>query len=337
MTPASPNSRLPGVAFIVTSYNKEVYLPFVLKSLLAQEGDFEREYIVVDDQSTDRSPEIAMDLVGRLPNGRVLRQSNAGPANAQDHGVRYATLPLLKFVDGDAALTPDCILRLLPAFETPGVAMVNGGGLEVPDISALPPIPRSAPARFRYLFDGLASAIRDSISSSSGALVRRDAYLACGGCDRHVFIHENSFVYRLAIRHGLAFTDDPVVVIPNHEVRVRAGNHLGEVAVQIEHDRNAALYGLVRDFPDLPLAIRRLAFRRAAGRAWKWARRVNGAHAGLDPSFWLNVLSYAPGLPNYPELLRRTMEPYRRTGGVRVPTPLAESDLSGKNGAGGGI
>jgi len=106
----------------------------------------------------------------------------------------------------------------------------------------------------------------------------------------------------------------------------------------MEHDRNAALYGLVRDHPDLSLSIRRLALRRAAGRAWKWDRRWNEAVFGLARSFWLNLLSYMPWLPDYEGLLRLTTQPYLRTGGVRVPTPLPESDLSAlKNGTSGEI
>ena len=46
-----------GVSFVVTLYNKEQYLEATLNSILAQKGDFDREYIVVDDQSTDRSTE----------------------------------------------------------------------------------------------------------------------------------------------------------------------------------------------------------------------------------------------------------------------------------------
>ena len=331
--------KFPGVSFIVTSFNKEGELEYTLRSLMGQEGDFEREYIVVDDQSTDRSFEIAMDIVGQLSNGKVLRQRNSGPANAQDHGVRHATLPFLCFVDGDTVLAPDCILRLMAAFDHPGIVLsISDTAIEIENLGNLPAIPRQAPPVFRHMFNSLEEFISRSICFSSGTLVRRDAYLACGGCDRHIFNHENSFPYRMALHHGIAITDEPLVAIEPHQVRSTSGNNLGQVSIQMEHDRNAALYGLVRDHPDLSLSIRRLALRRAAGRAWKWDRRRNEAVFGLARSFWLNLLSYMPWLPDYEGLLRLTTHPYLRTGGVRVPTPLPESDLSAlKNGTSGEI
>jgi len=313
----------------VTSFNKEGELEHTLRSLIGLEGDFEREYIVVDDQSTDRSVEIAMDTVGQLANGKVLRQQNSGPANAQDHGVRHATLPFLCFVDGDTVLAPDCIVRLMAAFDHPGIVLsISDRCIEVDNLGNIPVIPRQESPVFRYMFNSLEEFISRSISFSSGTLVRREPYLACGGCDRHIFIHENSFPYRLAIHHGIAITDEPLVAVESHQQRATSGNNLGQVSIQMEHDRNAALYGLVRDYPELSLAIRRLALRRAAGRAWKWDRRRNGAVFGLARSFWLNLQSYLPWLPNYEALLRLTTQPYLKTGGVRVPTPLPESDLS---------
>lgn len=321
--------KIPGVSFIVTSFNKEGELEFTLRSLICQQGDFEREYIVIDDQSTDRSVEVAMEIIGPLSNGKVLHQKNSGPANAQDHGVRQATLPFLCFIDGDTVLTPDCILRLMDAFDHPGIALsVSNKCFEIDDLGDMPAIPRQAPPVFRHMFNSLEEFIAKSICFSSGTLVRRDAYLACGGCDRHIFIHENSFPYRLAIHHGIAITDEPLVAVETHQSRSTSGNNLGQVSIQMEHDRNAALYGLVRDHPDLSLSVRRLALRRAAGRAWKWDRRQNGAVFGLARSFWLNLQSYMPWLPDYERLLRLSTQPYLRTGGVRVPTPLPESDLS---------
>ena len=78
------DGKLHGVSFVVTAYNKEAFLEGTLKSVLAQEGDFEREFIVIENGSEDRSGEIADDLVASLPNGRVIRLTpNQGPAIAQ--------------------------------------------------------------------------------------------------------------------------------------------------------------------------------------------------------------------------------------------------------------
>ena len=89
--------------------------------------------------------------------------------------------------------------------------------------------------------------------------------------------------------------------------------------VQMKHDRNAALYGLIRDFPALPRRIKRLALKRAAGRAWNWARRYNHKPPGGDAIFWINLLAYLPWLPGYERLMSKTMAPYLVSGKVRIP------------------
>ena len=129
------DGKTEGVSFVVTAYNKERYLEATLKSILAQEGDLEREFIVVDDGSSDRSVEIAEDLIGSLANGKVIQQSNGGSGKAQNTGVAAATLLAIKFLDGDDLLPPDAVSHMLPGLQLPGVSLVHGDGrvLEKPD------------------------------------------------------------------------------------------------------------------------------------------------------------------------------------------------------------
>ena len=309
-----------GVAFVVTVYNKERYLEATLKSILAQEGGFEREIIVVDDGSTDRSREIAENLIGGLPNGKVIRQINSGPGVAQNTGVAAASMPAIKFVDGDDLLPPDSVLRMLPGLDLPNVALVHGDGRLLIHLDDDIRIDRKGqPPAFEVMENPLNYSVRHSLAGATSLLADRAAYLECGGCDPTVFTQENSLVYRLGINHAFAFTRDIILFSPPRDFRTEHGGHLGDDQVQMEHDRNAALYGLLRDFPDLPHGIKRLALRRAAGRAWKWARRINKRPLGCDKTFWINLAAYLPWLPAYEKLLFLTMMPYRESGKVRRP------------------
>ncbi len=321
------NSKLHGVTFVVTAYNKDRYLEATLKSILAQEGDFEKEFIVVDDGSTDRSVEIARDLIGSLANGTVIEQPNSGPGVAQNTGVAAANLPAIKFLDGDDLLPPDAVLRMLPGLDLPGVALVHGDGKVMDDLGADIRVDRQGrPPVFEVMENPLYYAVRHTLSGASAILVDREAYLACGGCDPSVFTQENSMIFRMSIKHSFAFTKDIVLFNPPREFRTEHGGHLGDDRVQMEHDRNAALYGMVRDFPDLPHAIKRLALKRAAGRAWNWARRHNHTSWGGDEIFWINLLAYLPWLPNYEKLLSLTTAPYRVSGKVRLPPAAPSGD-----------
>ncbi len=322
------NSLHRGVSFVVTAYNKEAFLERTLKSVLAQEGDFDKEFIVIENGSGDRSGEIADDLVGSLPNGRVIRLTpNRGPAIAQNAGVEAATLPAVKFLDGDDLLAPDCILRMLPGLDLPGVGLVHGAGALLQDKNADLSVDRAGkPPRFEIMEKPLAHSIRHSLAGASAILVNRDAYLQCGGCDATVFIQENSTIYRMAVNNAFAFTDDIILYGLTTDHHDRHGGHLGEDRAQMEHDRNAALFGLIRDFPALPHQIKRLALKRAAGRAWNWARRHNHKSWGGDKVFWINLLAYLPWLPNYEKLLSQTMAPYRVSGKVRLPAQAGSGD-----------
>ena len=304
-----------GVSFVLTVFNKERHLEATLRSVLGQEGDFERQVIVVDDGSDDRSLEIASDLLADHPEARVIHQANKGPARALNAGVAAATMAVVKPFDGDDVMTPDGTLRLLAGLDRPDVVLVRGDRKPLPHPGATLAIDRRGKAPdFRYMEDPLPFAIRHSFAGCSDILFRRPAFVACGGCDPSVFVQDYSLVWRLAIGNVFAITDDIIAFSPPADEGSLSGNR-----AQVEHDRNAALGGLLRDHPDLPHALKRMALRRAAGRAWKWAKRVNGSPWGMDRAFWVCLLSYLPWLPRYEGWLGATLAPYRVAGGIRLP------------------
>ena len=104
------------VSFIIPVYNKSSFLKYVIKCLKNQSGDFEREFIFVDDGSTDNSYEIISSLTKDLENTRILRQKNFGSANATNKGIKSAKMKYLKFLDADDIIlseTTDALLNIL--------------------------------------------------------------------------------------------------------------------------------------------------------------------------------------------------------------------------------
>ena len=51
-------TTVPKVSFVATVYNKAPFLPHVAAALAAQEGAFDREFILVNDGSTDASRDL---------------------------------------------------------------------------------------------------------------------------------------------------------------------------------------------------------------------------------------------------------------------------------------
>lgn len=99
---------VPAVSVIVTSFNVEAYLAECLDSLLAQTLR-DLEIIVVDDGSTDSSPEIVKRYAARDPRIRpVLLPDNSPGAvgTPSNTGLELATAPYVGFADGDDVLAP---------------------------------------------------------------------------------------------------------------------------------------------------------------------------------------------------------------------------------------
>jgi glycosyltransferase involved in cell wall biosynthesis len=87
----------PLISCIVPVYNGELYLGEAIDSILAQTYR-PLEIIVVDDGSTDATADVAASYGGRL---RCVRQSNAGPGAARNHGLTLVRGEFVAFLDAD--------------------------------------------------------------------------------------------------------------------------------------------------------------------------------------------------------------------------------------------
>lgn len=101
---------MPDVSVIIPLYNKARYIGRTLDSVLAQtHPDF--EVIVVDDGSTDDGP----DIVRRYRDKRIMlvRQDNAGPGAARNHGTRRSKSELVTYLDADDEWMPQFLQTLI--------------------------------------------------------------------------------------------------------------------------------------------------------------------------------------------------------------------------------
>ena len=123
---------LPFVSVLIDTYNHERFIAEAVESVLAQ--DFpaaNREILVVDDGSTDRTPEI---LRKYEPQIRVLRKANGGQASAFNHGIPACRGELIAFLDGDDWWAPEKLRAVCDTMTSnPAIGMMGSAFDEVQD------------------------------------------------------------------------------------------------------------------------------------------------------------------------------------------------------------
>jgi hypothetical protein len=109
---AAPAPATCTVSVVLPVYNEERYIGVCLESLLAQTG-VTFEIIVVDDGSTDRTPEIIQAFAARDSRVKMLRQDHGGPGAGRNLAAKAARGEFLAFADGDMSFAPDYLAKLI--------------------------------------------------------------------------------------------------------------------------------------------------------------------------------------------------------------------------------
>lgn len=102
-----------GVSVVIPAYNYAHFLPQAIDSALAQNHS-PVEIIVVDDGSTDDTPEVAAKYGEKI---RYIRKANAGLPAARNTGIKHATYPYIGFLDADDQWAPNFLSQALAHFQ----------------------------------------------------------------------------------------------------------------------------------------------------------------------------------------------------------------------------
>lgn len=101
------------LSIIIPLYNKEKYLEYCLKSLLAQDLSLEEyEIVIIDDGSKDSSGIIAKKFADKHTNIHLFIQQNKGVSATRNRGLELANGEFVYFLDADDYLASDALLEL---------------------------------------------------------------------------------------------------------------------------------------------------------------------------------------------------------------------------------
>lgn len=135
------------VDVVVPSYNYAHYLPGCIESLFNQEG-LNVRVLILDDASTDDTPDVAARLVSQYPHLEYRRHSrNTGHIATYNEGLLgWAVAPYVLLISADDLLAPGALKRAVGQMERDqGIGMVCGMALlfESQDDIARAPTARS--------------------------------------------------------------------------------------------------------------------------------------------------------------------------------------------------
>ena len=195
------------VSVVIPAFNSASTIEGCLVAL-AEQTVMPGEVIVVDDGSTDSTPEVA-----RRMGAEVIAQDHGGAGAARNRGAKAARGELLLFTDADCAPVADWVERLVETLDSNGVAAARG------ITTSLQPEPAARFAQLEYdeKYRQLARHENVEMVATYSAAYRRDAFWRFGGFDEsfHGATSEDqelsfrladaglriAFVPRAAVRH----------------------------------------------------------------------------------------------------------------------------------------
>ena len=114
------------ISVIMPVYNKEKYIEASLRSVLEQRFN-DIEILVIDDGSTDRSPEIVDQFADSDPRIRVFHVPNGGVSYARNIGLEHAQGRWIQFLDADDMLEPDYLQGAVQVLEKENADILFSG------------------------------------------------------------------------------------------------------------------------------------------------------------------------------------------------------------------
>lgn len=293
----------PRVSVIIPTYNRASMLRQTLKSVMSQTV-MPAEVVVVDDGSTDETPNVVREFQGAGPAVTFLRlphSNRRGPM--RNAGAQASASPLVTFLDSDDLWKPARLEKQLEAWErTPdaGFAFCNCFRFDERGLLDPPCLPLAA----RWNGYILGDVLEEPVAGGSTLMVKRKAFEQVGGFRDLRMNEDYELTLRLAARYKASYVPEPLVLVREHPGRITQAH--GETPL-LDYLR------IVRAFlaanPSLPMREKARANKGMANVHYKLARlylelgdrRAARAHLWsmsrlkpLDrraPSAWLQTLA----------------------------------------------
>ena len=257
------------VSFVIPVYNKSKFLKPVIKSIKSQKGKFKKEYIFIDDGSTDDSYRILKQETKGMKDCQIIKQENKGSANATNQGIKTAKMKYIKFLDADDLILSDSTKLLVDILEkNSSCILAYGLQRKVDNIVNVNLNERINNYEIEMIENPTRLAMRNSMFNPSQFLVRTSICKSVGGCDERIrFSQEYSLTLRLSKIGPFVKLNYPIAILPFSapgQISEKKNNQIFRVSKALEL--------FINENDDLPIKTRLYAQRRLTARAWRFAR-----------------------------------------------------------------
>lgn len=258
----------PQFSIVIPTYNYAHFLERSVISAISQLGA-SFEVLVVDDGSTDNTPQLIEGILQRHPGSlRFIYQENRGPAAARANGAAQATGTWLLFLDADDELLPNALKLFAGAiarFPQAGVLLAAHESVSANATSLVLPGTLSSSRR-----DNFTRYLEKKVRFSNGAsIAHRSALARINFCEDLRHTEDIPVFAQLLACNDAAAIEQPVLRVHKHSGSRR---HDHEAALALGMDLVDRIFD--NDLPDWAQQYRN---KYAARRALSLARMASKA------------------------------------------------------------
>lgn len=280
------------ITVVIPAYNYASVLPRAVASVAVQLHDADAELLVIDDGSTDDTPDVLAAL--RAAHGdcfTAIRKENGGLASVRNYAIAHSGGQYLIFLDADDEMLPGALAALSAHISMqPDSRMVIAGHHSVAfdgrrSVHASGPLPTTAEARLcAYLFE-------KTLSLCNGACAMHREVFTVGLYPEQFRSAEDIPVFaQVLARFPCTTLDAPMAVIHKHPASMRRN-------LEFARQTGLALVDEVFSAQRMPERFQGLRRRYYAQRCLSLFRVFSGAGCNKEAmAFYRKALKADPGV-----------------------------------------
>jgi glycosyltransferase involved in cell wall biosynthesis len=207
---------MPRVSVVLTSYNHAPYLPQAIESALGQTLE-DREIIVIDDASTDDSPQILQRYAGRVQ--VVIHETNRGTYATLNEGIARTGAPYIAILNSDDVWLPTKLEKQLAVMESDSrIGLVHTGFRPI-DAEGNPIRGNPLGVRFHPNPQGdlLPELLTRNLFITSSVMFRRECLERCGAFEENLFgMGDWDLWLRIAEHYLVGYVPEPLTLYRLH-------------------------------------------------------------------------------------------------------------------------